>query len=381
MVVARNLVYRADGKLVNVARKQGQLFVCVNGCCCGQTDRGFAAVPTDLYHEEWERRRLRNKVHFTQAGCLGPCPLANVAMLLFDERHIWFHSLNAPEQVLAVYDYIDAMLAANAYLAPPPALAPHTFTSFTWDGPESERHQPRRPEERPAVLRDGILFLSQADTDLLLLSHLPPVPAVESLRRSRGWDPVPPPPPAGMRSAHLEGEGGRTWRAGAEDEAGQSAAVPGSGRSGVVRRYALEDTSLTEADNAHHPQRDSSTEPSRDVPLPSQGSGQGIGVAEVQALMWERAGLVRDAAGLTQASETLAGWQRAQPAPATRAEHELANLLLVGRLVVAAAALRRESRGAHYRSDYPTPAAGIPRHTIFQAAATPTEELTNVAAD
>src|SRR5947208_10958109 len=90
----RNLVIREDGKLVNVARKQGQLFVCVTGCCCGRTESGHPAVPVDLYHEEWERRRLRNRVHLTQAGCLGPCPLANVALLVFDGHNTWFHSIN-----------------------------------------------------------------------------------------------------------------------------------------------------------------------------------------------------------------------------------------------------------------------------------------------
>ncbi|HEY8683979.1 MAG TPA: (2Fe-2S) ferredoxin domain-containing protein, partial [Chloroflexota bacterium] len=99
--VPRNLVFRADGKMVNVARKQGHLFVCATGCCCGHTERAFAAVPDSLYHEEWERRRLRNKVHLTIGGCLGPCPLANVALLLFDGRHIWFHSVNEPALVLA----------------------------------------------------------------------------------------------------------------------------------------------------------------------------------------------------------------------------------------------------------------------------------------
>ncbi len=48
--MARNLVHREDGKLVNVARKQGHLFVCVTGCCCGHTERGFAPVHEDLYH-------------------------------------------------------------------------------------------------------------------------------------------------------------------------------------------------------------------------------------------------------------------------------------------------------------------------------------------
>ncbi len=185
--MAHNLVHREDGKLVNVARKQGQLFVCATGCCCGHTERGFAPVPEDLYHGEWERRKLRNKVHLTQAGCLGPCPLANVAMLLFDGRHVWFHSINTPERVSAIYDYAEAMLAANAYLPPPPALAPYHFTAFTWDAPENhEAVVPAAPAGRPAVARAGFLVLSQADTDLLAIEaarallppDFPPVRAI-----------------------------------------------------------------------------------------------------------------------------------------------------------------------------------------------------------
>ena len=68
----RNLVHRADGRLVNVARFRGQLFVCATGCCCGRTGDGFAAVPAEMYHGEWERRRLRNLVHLTHRGLPRP---------------------------------------------------------------------------------------------------------------------------------------------------------------------------------------------------------------------------------------------------------------------------------------------------------------------
>jgi L-aspartate oxidase len=42
------------------------------------------------------------------------------------------------------------------------------------------------------------------------------------------------------------------------------------------------------------------------------------------------------------------------PEPQTQAEHELANLTLLGRLMAQAALTRTESRGGHYRADYPT---------------------------
>lgn len=141
----RNIVHRPDGKRVNVARSRGQLFVCSGGCCCGHTEDGFAPVPADLYHQEWERRRLRNIVHLTLGGCLGPCALANVALLLIDGQTLWFHSLNTPELVLTLYDYIVAMLDADTLLPAPAALAPHQFTATTWqprpDGAPVDDHR------------------------------------------------------------------------------------------------------------------------------------------------------------------------------------------------------------------------------------------------
>lgn len=139
---------RADGTLVNVARPRGQLFVCASGCCCGRTDQGFAPVPQELYHAEWERRRLRNVVHLTIGGCLGPCALANVVLLLFDGRALWFHSINGDGLVRALYDYVDAMLDADRCLPAPPALAACQFSASAWqprpDGQPVDDYRPRR---------------------------------------------------------------------------------------------------------------------------------------------------------------------------------------------------------------------------------------------
>ena len=150
MARRRNIVVRADGRLVNVARPGGQLFVCATGCCCGRTEDGFPTVPTDLYHREWERRRLRNIVHLTIGGCLGPCALANVVLLLLEGQALWFHSLNSEALVLTLYDYIEAMLDAGAHLPAPPALASLQFTASTWqprpDGQPVDDYRPRRAQ-------------------------------------------------------------------------------------------------------------------------------------------------------------------------------------------------------------------------------------------
>jgi nitrile hydratase accessory protein len=160
----RNLVRRhLDGRQVNVARARGQLFVCANACCCGRTDMTNAPVDTDLYHEEWTTRRLRNFVHLTVGGCLGPCALANVAMLLFDGRSTWFHSVNSPETVRALFDHIEAMLDEGGPREPDNDLAPHVFTGYQWeprpdgapvDDPRAWRGRANRPDATPACELD-----------------------------------------------------------------------------------------------------------------------------------------------------------------------------------------------------------------------------------
>ena len=132
---ARNIVWRADGEPINVFRRPGQLFVCTTGCCCGHTERGHAPVPVELYHQEWARRRIRHKVHLSLGGCLGPCALSNVVLLLFAGQEIWFHSVSGDDQIIAIFDYIEAMVRADRYLPVPPALASQVFDVFDWPTP------------------------------------------------------------------------------------------------------------------------------------------------------------------------------------------------------------------------------------------------------
>lgn len=151
----RNIVVRPDGRRVNVARFRGQLFVCAGGCCCGRAEDGFAPVPAETFHREWERRRLRNIVHLTIGGCLGPCALANVVLLLFDGQAQWFHSINGDASALALYDHVERMLEAGRCLPPPPPLAACQFTASAWqprpDGQPVEDARPWRPAQRAHV--------------------------------------------------------------------------------------------------------------------------------------------------------------------------------------------------------------------------------------
>ncbi len=140
-------------------------------------NRGFAPVPQELYHSEWERRKLRNKVHLSFGGCLGPCALANVALLLYAGREIWFHSIATEAQILALYDYIEALAARETYLPPPPTLAPNVFSVFNWPASgalpaSASSGVPLAPPTGPSGF--GFLLLTHADTDILTLNGIAP---------------------------------------------------------------------------------------------------------------------------------------------------------------------------------------------------------------
>ena len=81
--------------------------------------------------------------------------------------------------------------------------------------------------------------------------------------------------------------------------------------------------------------------------------------------MWGKVGIIRDHSGLINAVETLAAWQRCLPEPTDRPTYELNNLVLTARLVAEAALIREESRGAHFRSDFPKHSMDWEKHITF----------------
>ena len=98
---------------------------------------------------------------------------------------------------------------------------------------------------------------------------------------------------------------------------------------------------------------------------------------EVKELMWREVGIVRSGEGLRDAAERLRSWAAALPRPADRATYELRAIVTCARLATEAALLREESRGAHYRTDFPAPRDEWRRHIVFRR---PVEETPAVAA-
>ncbi len=129
---SRRRVLRNDGKTIHISPKRGHLLVCARGCCCGRDDRGKPAVHIDFYKQEYKRRGIRDNVQLTMSGCLKASSLLNVALVLFDGRRVWFQSINHESQILAIYDYLDRMLAADRYLPPTSELAELAFDYYAW---------------------------------------------------------------------------------------------------------------------------------------------------------------------------------------------------------------------------------------------------------
>jgi L-aspartate oxidase len=88
-------------------------------------------------------------------------------------------------------------------------------------------------------------------------------------------------------------------------------------------------------------------------------------VLDVQTLLWDRVGIVRSREGLDTAVDALARWQGLLSQPTDRSSYELANLILTGRLITEAALLREESRGAHFRTDFPQHSSDWQHHIVF----------------
>ena len=130
----RTVTVEARGEAFRIVQVAGMLLVCARqhgSCCCGWDEKGRMPFDTTLWGDEWERRKIRNRLHLTFTGCLGPCAVGNSALLQIHGRSIWFKDLNEATLVSMVFDYIESMLACGTTLPPPPELAAHVYERFS----------------------------------------------------------------------------------------------------------------------------------------------------------------------------------------------------------------------------------------------------------
>ena len=84
--------------------------------------------------------------------------------------------------------------------------------------------------------------------------------------------------------------------------------------------------------------------------LRDRGAAQ-VAAEEIRRVMWEHAGISRDAKGLTAARKSLEALRSRLTGDMT----EELNMVDTARLIVASALKRKESRGGHFRRDFPKP--------------------------
>ncbi len=93
-------------------------------------------------------------------------------------------------------------------------------------------------------------------------------------------------------------------------------------------------------------------------------------IRQVQSLMWQHVGVVRQGNSLRQVVGELSRLQQQSPKPSSRLAREAANILETGLLIARAALAREESRGAHYRTDFPVKNdAKFHKHSVIRGDA------------
>ena len=87
----------------------------------------------------------------------------------------------------------------------------------------------------------------------------------------------------------------------------------------------------------------------------------------LRSLTWRNCGIVRTGAGLSEALNQLNREIWMEPC-ATVADYELRNMHAVAQLIAASALGRCESRGGHYRSDFPSKSEAFQKHSVVSMA-------------
>ncbi len=108
--------------LTTKIKSSAQVLFCV-GCCCGKTDRGLPEVPVDRLKTAWKAGKLNRVVQLTISGCLGPCDVPNVALVLTSDGGCeWLGLLNGDAHYDALIEWARESAERGEALALPASL-------------------------------------------------------------------------------------------------------------------------------------------------------------------------------------------------------------------------------------------------------------------
>ena len=122
------------------------------------------------------------------------------------------------------------------------------------------------------------------------------------------------------------------------------------------------------------------TRPVRE-PLPSiPTAGVSQVVRHLRGILWNKVGIIREHSALSAAVLELGELSIPEPLPLDRTFQEARNMLTVARLIASSALARRESRGAHYRTDMPFKDDSTPPRHSFTRKDSPVSFAQNLPA-
>ncbi len=95
----------------------------------------------------------------------------------------------------------------------------------------------------------------------------------------------------------------------------------------------------------------------------------------IRTVMWEKVGIIREGKQLCEAMKQIEAVELRPPKTPGRPFYETRNILEVARAIARSASARKESRGAHYRSDFPLKDENLPGRHSYLARNTPVSFL------
>jgi predicted metal-binding protein len=118
-----------DERLSTRIQTPAQVMLC-QGCCCGRTDRGLPKVPVEWIKAVWKAEKLNRFVQLTISGCLGPCDLPNVAVVVTASGMTWYGRLDHAAHYEALVAWARACRDRGAVPPRPEVLERHRFERF-----------------------------------------------------------------------------------------------------------------------------------------------------------------------------------------------------------------------------------------------------------